>query len=100
MKIRRVESYTGLLHYDPELRFTPGGHAVCRMELVVDGTGELIYCDAWRELAETLAQFNRGDRFTFTGQTKTQTWKDRDDVEHSRDVFEIREFTNLESHPF
>lgn len=100
MKINRMETITGFLQLDPELRFTPGGHAVCRLYVIVDGTGEIRYCDAWRELAESLAQFDRGDRFTFTGQTKTQSWKDLDDVEHSRDVFEVRSYTVIESHPF
>lgn len=99
MKIRRMETITGLLQYDPELRFTPGGHAVCRLYLIQDETGEIRYCDAWND-AETLAQFSRGDRFTFTGQDKTQTWHDRDNEEHSRVVFEIRDFQNLDSHPF
>lgn len=94
MKINRMETIEGFLQYDPELRFTPGGHAVCRMYLILN-TGEVRYCDAWRELAESLAQFNRGERFVFSGQTKTQSWTGRDGVEHSRDVFEVRSFTHL-----
>lgn len=94
MKINRMETITGFLYHDPELRFTPGGHAVCVVYLILD-TGEIRCCDAWRDLAESLAQFNRGDRFAFTGQTKTQTWTDRNNTAHSREVFGIRSFIHL-----
>ena len=79
---------SGNLVRNPELRFTPGGHAVCTFTIAVtprernsDGTwadGETQYWNvtAWRNLAENVADsLVRGDPVTVTGRVTFRTWE-------------------------
>lgn len=79
---------SGNLVRDPELRFTPGGHAVCTFTVAVtprergtDGTwadSETQYWSvtAWRTLAENVAaSLVRGDPVTATGRVTFRTWE-------------------------
>lgn len=60
---------TGRLVADPELRFTPQGHAVCNLTIASaprvydkqasewkDGPTSFYRCSAWRDLAENIAE--------------------------------------------
>ena len=79
---------SGNLVRNPELRFTPGGHAVCTFTIAVtprergtDGTwtdSETQYWNvtAWRSLAENVADsLVRGDPVTVTGRVTFRTWE-------------------------
>lgn len=79
---------TGNLVRDPELRFTPGGYAVCNFAVAVtprekDGSGEWKDGDpqfwdivAWRTLAENIAEsLERGDPVTVIGRVNFRSWQ-------------------------
>lgn len=79
----------GNLVGDPELRFTPSGHAACRFTLAhnprefnrernewTDGEPTFFDCTAWRELAEHVAEsLRRGHRVIVAGDLKTRRWE-------------------------
>lgn len=83
---------TGGLVDLPELRFTPGGHAVVNFRLAgkkrikdaqgqyVDGDPIYLAVEAWRELAENAVETltRKGQRVTVTGNL-VQQWWDKDD---------------------
>lgn len=81
----------GRLGADPELRFTPSGAAVVNFPLVntprsknqanewVDGEPTWFTCDAWREMAENIAEsLSKGDNVIVTGYLTTETYERRD----------------------
>lgn len=71
----------GNLADDPEIRFTPGGHAVCKFRVIVtprvkrqdgqgfeDGQPSSFPCVAWREIGEHVAEsLKRGSRVIVQG---------------------------------
>lgn len=60
----------GRLTKDPDLRYTPAGHAVCRFTLAVDRAfsqedeADFIPIVAWRKTAEACANYLRKGRLT------------------------------------
>lgn len=60
----------GRLTKDPDLRYTPAGHAVCRFTLAVDRSfsqedeADFIPIVAWRKTAEACANYLRKGRLT------------------------------------
>ncbi|MDX3214548.1 single-stranded DNA-binding protein [Streptomyces sp. ME02-6991-2B] len=91
----------GNLVDDPELRFTPAGHAVAKFRVAStprtfdkqtnewrDGDGLFLTVSAWRRLAENIAEtLHRGNRVIVTGVLKQRTYDDREGVK--RTVYEI-----------
>lgn len=83
---------TGNLTADPELRFTPGGHAVANFAVAstprrldrttgewVDGDPLFIRCSAWRTLAQNVCNsLAKGHRVTVVGVLRVRNF-DRDD---------------------
>jgi single-strand DNA-binding protein len=73
----------------PELRFTPGGHAVAKFRVAStprfmdrqtqqwkDGDPLFLYCEIWRHPAENAAEsLKRGDRVVLSGQLKQRTYE-------------------------
>lgn len=91
-KPRRM-SICGPLDYDPELRFTPGGHPVCSVVLAAED-GSQRFLEAWDQTAEDMAErLVRGSFITAEGYWKTRTWTDREDKPHSREVFIIDSYS-------
>jgi single-strand DNA-binding protein len=92
---------TGNLVDDPELRFTPAGHAVAKFRVAStprtfdkqaqewkDGESLFLTVSAWRSLGENVAEsLHRGNRVIVTGQLKQRSYEDRDGVK--RVVYEI-----------
>lgn len=83
----RVE-LAGNLVADPELRFTPGGHAVCKMRVAcndrkrdqsgnwVDGDTTFLDLTAWKLKAEACAeQFTKGSKVIATGRLSQRTYE-------------------------
>jgi len=80
---------SGNLTAAPELRFTPSGVATARFTVAStprrydqqagdwkDGEVTFIDCQAWRQLAENVAEsFDKGDRITATGDLITERWE-------------------------
>lgn len=92
---------TGNLVDDPELRFTPAGHAVAKFRVAStprtfdkstnewrDGDSLFMTVSAWRSLGENAAEtLRRGMRVIVTGTLKQRSYDDRDGVR--RTVYEI-----------
>lgn len=92
---------TGNLVDDPELRFTPAGHAVAKFRVAStprtfdkqaqewkDGETLFLSVAAWRQLGENVAEtLKRGMRVIVQGQLKQRTYDDREGVK--RTVYEI-----------
>lgn len=75
----------GRLGRDPELKYTPGGKAVCELNLAVDyGWGEnkktsWIGCVLWEKTAEIAAQhLLKGDQCGISGYLTQDTWDDKE----------------------
>ena len=78
---------TGNLTDNPELRFTPNGHAVANFRLAVtarikdgdswrDGDTSYFRINAWRQLAEHTAEsLTKGDRAIVIGRLKSRSWE-------------------------
>jgi single-strand DNA-binding protein len=91
----------GNLVDDPELRFTPAGHAVAKFRIAStprtfdkqtnewrDGDGLFLTVSAWRKLGENVAaSLARGNRAIVQGVLKQRTYEDREGVK--RTVYEI-----------
>jgi single-strand DNA-binding protein len=96
-----VVTIMGNLVDDPELRFTPAGHAVAKFRIAStprtfdkqtnewkDGDGLFLTVTAWRKLGEHIAEtLKRGDRAIVRGALKQRTYDDREGVK--RTVYEI-----------
>jgi single-strand DNA-binding protein len=81
----------GRLAADPELRFTPGGKAVCNVRLVAsqqkkNDAGEWVddktlWLDAtvWEQTGEHVANsLQKGELVVVTGRLETQEWEDKE----------------------
>jgi single-strand DNA-binding protein len=78
---------TGNLTDDPDLRFTPNGHAVANFRLAVtarikdgdswrDGDTSYFRVNVWRQLAEHVAEsLTKGDRAVVVGRLKSRSWE-------------------------
>lgn len=96
-----VITIMGNLVDDPELRFTPAGHAVAKFRIAStprtfdkstnewrDGDSLFLTVTAWRKLGENIAEtLKRGDRATVVGALKQRSYEDREGVK--RTVYEI-----------
>ena len=79
----------GNLTGKPELRFTPGGAAVCKFSVAAtprvydakagewrDGDPLFLNCTAWRDLAENVAEsLDKGQRVVVTGRLRMSQWE-------------------------
>jgi single-strand DNA-binding protein len=96
-----VITVQGNLVDDPELRFTPAGHAVAKFRIAStprtfdkstnewrDGDSLFLTVSAWRKLGENVAEsLKRGDRATVVGALKQRSYEDREGVK--RTVYEL-----------
>lgn len=70
----------GNLTRDPELRFTPGGQAVCNFGIAInrgkDKPGEFFDVTVWEEQAETVSEsLAKGDRVVIVGRLQQRSWE-------------------------
>lgn len=82
----------GNLTADPELRFTPGGDAVCNFSVASnprvfdkqagewrDGTPVFMRCNVWRQQAENVAEsLTRGEQVIVVGRLRQRSFTPRD----------------------
>lgn len=92
--------FEGTLGADPELRFTPNGHAVCSIRVAcndrkkengqwVDGDTTWLTVQAWNTLATNLAESaQKGDRVVGTGRLAQRSYTTQDGQD--RTVFEVQ----------
>lgn len=85
----------GNLTADPELRFTPNGTAVASFTIAVskrrkvgnewqDELEGFFRCNAWRQLAENLAEsLRKGTRVVITGRLRQRSWETREGQKRS-----------------
>jgi single-strand DNA-binding protein len=78
---------TGNLTDNPELRFTPNGHAVANFRIAVtarvkdgegwrDGDTSYFRINVWRQLAEHAAEsLSKGDRAVVIGRLRSRSWE-------------------------
>ena len=86
----------GNLTRDPELRYTPAGHAVCSFGVATNRTwttadgerkeeAEFHNVVAWNRLAEICSQYlAKGRKVYIQGRLQTRTWEGQDGVRRSR----------------
>lgn len=91
----------GRLGNDPELRFTPSGHAVANFSIGhtprrkqgdewVDGETVWMRCSIWRDDAEKVAnEATKGDLVLVTGALEARSWDDKE-TGQKRTVVEIQ----------
>lgn len=100
----------GNLTRDPELRYTPGGHAVSSFGVatnrswVSDGEQkeetEFHNVVAWNKLAELCSQLlSKGRRVYIQGRLQTRTWEGNDGVRRSRTEIVADEMVVLDYRP-
>lgn len=96
-----VLTFLGNLVDDPELKFTPSGHAVAKFRVAStprtfdkqtnewkDGDTTFLTVTAWRTLAQNIADsLTRGTRVIVHGALKQRSYEDREGVK--RTVYEI-----------
>jgi len=86
----------GRLTSDPELRWTPAGHAVATFTVAgndrrknasgewEDGEACFLRCTVWRETAENAAEsLTRGTEVILVGKLRTRTWETKDGEKRS-----------------
>jgi single-strand DNA-binding protein len=92
---------TGNLVEDPELRFTPAGQPVARFRVAStprfrdnatgewkDGDSLFLTCNAWRQLAENVAEsLTRGSRVIVTGRLRQRSYETKEG--EKRTVYEV-----------
>ncbi|MBF6339806.1 single-stranded DNA-binding protein [Nocardia abscessus] len=95
----------GNLTADPELRFTPAGHAVVNFTVAStpryldrnanewkDGEALFMPCSIWREAAENVAEsLTRGARVIVTGRLRQRSWQTPEGDKRSRVELEVEE---------
>jgi len=97
----------GRLGKDPELKYTPGGKAVCNFSLATsekwkDQSGEWQEktewhrCQAWGKIAENAAKWlNKGKLAYVEGKLQTRSWE-KDGQTHYTTEIVVREWQALE----
>jgi len=92
--------FEGTLGADPELRFTPNGHAVCSIRVAcndrkkengqwVDGETTWLSVNCWNTMATNLAESaQKGDRVVGSGRLVQRKYTTQDGQE--RTVFEVQ----------
>lgn len=88
---------SGNLTRDPELRYTPGGTAVCNFGLAWNPPGKkndrggyddqdphFFDVSCWAELAEHVAELGKGIRVTVVGNLEYRSWEDKDGGKRSK----------------
>ena len=86
--LKQNANFTGQLVYDPELRFTPAGNAVCIFSMHKLGTEEIktYNIECWNNLGEEVAEeFQRGDVVQVFGSEKIRNWTDMNGNEQTRE---------------
>jgi len=87
-----ITTIVGNLTADPELRFTPAGHAVANFTVAStprtfdrqsgewrDGDALFMRCTIWRDAAEHIAEsLTRGDRVVVQGRLRQRSFETRD----------------------
>ena len=85
----------GRLTRDPEVRYTPRGQAVCRLDIAVnrrykDGTGEwreeatFVPVTVWRDAAERCRErLKKGSAIYVEGRLRSSTWETKDGQKRS-----------------
>ena len=91
----------GVLKWNPELRYTASGKALCSLTVTIEG-GKDITCTAWESLGEEIAAMYRtykpGVRVRLDGYYKTREWRDREGNLQSRQEFNTKAITAMEAH--
>lgn len=96
-----ILTVVGNLVDEPELKFTPGGAAVCKFRVAStprtfdkqtnewrDGDSLFLTCSVWRQAAENCAEtLAKGMRVIVQGRLKQRSFEDREGVK--RTVFEL-----------
>lgn len=83
-----IVALTGRLTYEPELRSTPAGVSVIRIQVACDRNyqaqgqerqADFIDCVAWRNTAEFISRnFHKGDMVGIEGSIETSNYTDKD----------------------
>ena len=71
-----MNEYTGILLYEPELRFTRMGREVCTFYLKCDPPNDRISCVTWEKVARKVIEkeFKKGDKLDVAGIWQSRTF--------------------------
>ena len=101
----------GRLGQDPEMRYTPSGRPLTKLQLAVnrswtDSDGEKktetewFNIVTWGKLAEICNQYlTKGQQVYIEGRIQTRRWKDDDGTQHSSVEINAREMIMLDGRP-
>lgn len=91
MSLPKIQGETARLYADPELRFTPGGKAVCSLPLVFskrtknaqgvweDSGSMFVRGTVWEQLGENAAEsLSKGDEVIVTGELSIREFERKD----------------------
>lgn len=109
-----ISVLVGRLTKDPDLRYTPAGHAVANFTLAVDrpfakDETDFINCVAWRKQAENLANYmKKGSQVGISGRIQTRNYEDKDGkrvyvtevVADNIQFLESKQSSNKQSDPY
>lgn len=98
-------TYVGNLTGDPELRFTPSGHAVANFSIAVrrshfdkgtsawvDDDPLYVRCTVWRAVAEhAVASLAKGDRVIVVGETRQREYTTPEGAKRTAYDFDVAE---------
>lgn len=110
-------NFNGRLVYNPELRHTPTGVAVCSITVAVSRnrptkSGEwltdFLEFDCWRGLAEKVAKYSKGDLLALSGSLEIHPYTDKNNVKRNKAVIvadfvqriQSRNSSNTSNDPF
>ena len=79
--LKQNDTQTGEVIAPPELRYTPGGHAVCNFAIMRE-SGTPLVCEAWNELAESIIErdLQSGAVIELRGNMRIRNYTDREDT--------------------
>jgi single-strand DNA-binding protein len=99
MQVKKAPTPTtirGELINDPELRYTPGGHAVGSFAIMPANSITPQRCEIWRQPAEEMAadmSIRYGTAITVTGTIKAREWENREGEKLSMDILTVTSYT-------
>ena len=98
-----IEELKGFIRYDPDLRYTANGVALCKFTVYDTEFGEFNSKERvviWTELGEACAQqLVEGAKVLVKGKRKNRTWTGQDGQEHSSEEVTAYKVWELDDTP-
>lgn len=94
----RTATFYGHLGRDAELRYTPGGQAVCNWSIGVnrgkDKGSFWVECALWGKRGEVMSEYlTKGSAVVVSGELDLETYETRDGIEKGKLVMNVQSIT-------